>query len=75
MKAGLLLRYVALMILVLLGWWFYRHISPALMTLVGLVIMGGSTVWVIVALTRKPSEAARITKSWWRLIWDGFWGL
>jgi hypothetical protein len=75
MKIGLLIRYLALMILVFLGWWLYRYVNPVLVTLIGLLIMGGSTVWLVVAVTRKPGIADKATRSWWRLIWDGFWGL
>ncbi len=75
MKTGLFLRYAAVMVLVFLGWWFYRYVSPALMTLIALVIMAGSTLWFLVAVAREPEAMAGKTRSWWRMVWDGFWGL
>lgn len=75
MRTGIFLRYCVVLALVVLAWWFSRHLNPALITLIGLLIIGGSTIWLVVSIVRKPGDVAKNAKSWWRLIWDGFWGL
>lgn len=75
MKTIVLLRYFVVVMFIVLVWYFVRHISPAWMTLIALAIIVVSTVWLIVSIAKKPSNVGENTKSWWRLIWNGFWGL
>jgi len=75
MKVGIVARYISIFVSVLVAWQLSRKISPALITLAGLSIIAGSTVWLIVSLIKRPQESQKHVKSWWKLFWDGFWGL
>jgi hypothetical protein len=75
MRTGPLLRYGAVVALVVLVWLASRHIAPELITLAGLVLIAGATVWLFVAIAKKPRDTGENLRSWWRLVWDGFWGL
>jgi len=75
MKTGLFLRYGAVVALVVLVWLASRQIAPELTTLAGLVLIAGATVWFFVAIAKKPRDTSENLRSWWRLVWDGFWGL
>jgi len=70
-----LVRYFALLAGVAIAWYVSRQFNPALVTLIGLLIVVVSTIWLMVSLIRKPQGHGRNIKSWWRLIWDGFWCL
>ena len=69
----LLLRYCAAVAVV--AWWFSRHLAPALITLGGLIIIAGSTMWLMISIVKEPKGFEKKEKSWWRLILDAFWGL
>ena len=75
MKIGLLARHGVVLVLIILAWWFSRHVNPALVTLIGILLIGGSTIWFVVSLAKTPNDIEASAKSWWRLMWDGFWGL
>lgn len=75
MKKIALARYLVAIAGVAIAWHISRQSDPALITLIGLLIIVVSTIWLIVSLIRKPQDRGRNVKSWWRLIWDGFWGL
>lgn len=75
MKAGIFIRYVLIVSAVVIAWLLSRQVSPALVTLVGLLIIFGSTIWLIASLIKKPENLKKNVRSWWRLFWDGFWGL
>lgn len=73
--SGILLKYLAVIVLVLLSWWIWRSVNPIVFTVVGLLIIAGSTAWLVIGLARQPIDPGKKIKSWWRTIWDGFWGL
>ena len=75
MKMRLFFRYLIVVLIVTLTWWFSRDISPRFFTLIGLCLIVAATIWLIVSITRSPQRAGDSTKSWWRLVKDAFWGL
>ena len=75
MRTGLFLRYCVVVALAVLVWLSSRQIAPELITLAGLILIAGATVWLFVAIAKKPADAGEHLRSWWRLVWDGFWGL
>ncbi len=68
-----LVRYVAAMLLLVGVLWLLQW--PVLTTMLALAIMAFATVRLLVDLIRKPGRSEVAIKSWWRLFWDGFWGL
>lgn len=75
MKTGIIVRYLIIIVIVAIVWQMSRKVNPALVTLLGLMIMIGSTIWLVVSLVRRPKKYRKKVKSWWKLFWDGFWGL
>jgi hypothetical protein len=75
MRTNIFLRYCVIVAVIVLAWWFARNIHPALITLVGLCIIVGSTIWLVASIARKPKDIVENAKSAWRSIWDAFWGL
>ncbi len=69
------LRYGATVLLVVLAWWLSKHLSPALITLIGLLIIVGATIWFVGSVMKKHDDVEKDARSWLRLVWDGFWGL
>ena len=53
----------------------YTDPLAALITLIGLVIMAGATLWLLASLLLRPKEFVKKLQTWWKLFWDGFWGL
>jgi hypothetical protein len=75
MGNAVLFRCCAFVAVLAVAWWFVEPLSPMLMTLIGLAIMAGATVTLCIAMIRRPSGWRASLKAWWRLFWDGFWGL
>lgn len=63
MKTGIALRYVLVILAIVVVWWFARAIDPTLMTLAGLLLIVGSTIWFVASIVSKPEDAGRIAKT------------
>lgn len=75
MRSNAILTYCSVLLFVIIAWWISRHINPALVTLIGLVIIMASTIWFILSIRSRPRDLEANAKSWWKVVWDGFWGL
>lgn len=75
MTKSLWIRFSTLIFSTIVSWWVLRAIQPALITLAALAIMVGSTVWLIYSLRKHERDFADHAKSWWKMMWDAFWGL
>jgi hypothetical protein len=40
-----------------------------------IAMMAGSAIWFLMALISGKIIWTKVVKAWWRIFWDGFWGL
>lgn len=75
MKAGKLAAYIIILGVVVIAWLLSGSINPKLITLIGLLIMVGSTIWFFLLIVKNPGDIGKKLQTWLKLLWDGFWGL
>ena len=57
------------------AWLLWFRPQSQVLTLVGIAIIVVSLIGLFVSLFRRPREQEPSRRTWWRLLWDGFWGL
>lgn len=75
MKRVNVIRFCVVIIVVIAAWYFLRDLNPAATTLIALCIILISTAWFLASIFKSPRNIENNAKSWWRTIWDGFWGI
>lgn len=68
-------KFIAVVVLVASAWLVFSRLPGDWSLWAALVIIAAATLWLLVALIRRPREAGRSVKSWFRAIWEAISGV